>query len=679
MDSETLESPDVIALTSPRIGGVRSAVWITIALVACGNSQPPKPTRTVIAQPTADGDVVRVETSDMTTVTPPRRPPAVRPHGDLITAVAVTPEGDSAIAFDQLGGARLWPTLDGSLEPRVVELPRPRKLLAIRDPRGFAIALIDEAGALAIHTVDREGVTLGVSMTSTEPAIYQTVVATDRGVIALRADQRLRHYSVDGSLIGELTPASGERVIDVVGRNHRVLAIIEAGSDTSTTRRLRWVDHATMRWGRWVPKMVATAAAQVALSPSGTRVAMIGGTPTHAAIADVTTGDVVAEQDVPGDQIGFVTDDAAVASERGAQRWIGISGFKPPSYSLVRTSPLAFGGKRMIAGTHKSVAIGDVDRASYLGHRLSQPTMVAASPAGVIVASPAVAAPLDRNLADHGAPLIPPSGQRLRAVRSITDNQWLTLSGLDNGDDEVAVIDGTSSQREVAFRSRRRLEAISFEPSTRLLAAITGEATALMRLDGTRTTAVARVAATAGGLDRIFVVDPKRARGAVAVVVQRGSIRWVSDPAALEKGPSIPGAQLAAVGTNGTVGVWRTGPTSTIELYRADGVALGTLMMVGGGVLAIDPVSNDVVRSDRKQVTRVRPDGTVVWKAELSNIHSATWIADNAIVLVGSFAVFRVDADSGTVGAARCGFAFGLASEPLVATPRNTEPACGFP
>src|SRR5262245_10461262 len=50
------------------------------------------------------------------------------PHGGTITQLAVTPDGKAAITLDDLGGFRLWPALDGSVEPRVTELPRPAQL-----------------------------------------------------------------------------------------------------------------------------------------------------------------------------------------------------------------------------------------------------------------------------------------------------------------------------------------------------------------------------------------------------------------------------------------------------------------------------------------------------------------------------------------------------------------------
>ncbi|MGN6107612.1 MAG: hypothetical protein ACTHU0_21055, partial [Kofleriaceae bacterium] len=79
----------------------------------------------------------------------PRSAPSVAaPHGATITALAISADGSAAVSADDLGGARLWPALDGSAEPRVVALPHTGALAIGAHPRGFAIAAIDDAGGL---------------------------------------------------------------------------------------------------------------------------------------------------------------------------------------------------------------------------------------------------------------------------------------------------------------------------------------------------------------------------------------------------------------------------------------------------------------------------------------------------------------------------------------------------
>src|SRR5689334_9999844 len=49
----------------------------------------------------------------------PRLP--VAPPSGAIVAVAITEAGDAAISFDEGGGWRLWPALDGTREPVVLQ------------------------------------------------------------------------------------------------------------------------------------------------------------------------------------------------------------------------------------------------------------------------------------------------------------------------------------------------------------------------------------------------------------------------------------------------------------------------------------------------------------------------------------------------------------------------------
>src|SRR6184192_590488 len=104
---------------------------LLLALVAaCGTSgsHPPAepkpaapPAPPVIPQPTEPPPSAEV-------VHPASRAAIEAPHGGAISTLAVTPDGTAAITADQLGGMRLWPVLDGSREPLVVDLPHARDL-----------------------------------------------------------------------------------------------------------------------------------------------------------------------------------------------------------------------------------------------------------------------------------------------------------------------------------------------------------------------------------------------------------------------------------------------------------------------------------------------------------------------------------------------------------------------
>ena len=68
-------------------------------------------------------------------------------------------------------------------------------------------------------------------------------------------------------------------------------------------------------------------------------------------------------------------------------------------------------------------------------------------------------------------------------------------------------------------------------------------------------------------------------------------------------------------------------------------------------------------------------DGTRRWALPVEGTTEALWLDDGAIVLVGNGGLARLDATTGAVTAARCGWRFGLAARPHPITPR-IEPVC---
>src|SRR4051812_34813593 len=84
-------------------------------------------------------------------------PAAIAPltgaHTSPIATLAVSPDGSAAVTGDRQGRIRLWPALDGTREPVIVEGPLPQQLAVQRTPTGFAILVLDSArGAQLVQT-----------------------------------------------------------------------------------------------------------------------------------------------------------------------------------------------------------------------------------------------------------------------------------------------------------------------------------------------------------------------------------------------------------------------------------------------------------------------------------------------------------------------------------------------
>src|SRR5690606_33907904 len=124
-------------------GTLRNRVLVLIAAVGCAGDEPPVVSAEFEPAPSA----------------PAKVDPVVKgvPHGAAIVELAVTEAGDAALTFDDIGGARLWPALDGSRTPVPLSVVAPREL-AVSHAGGDVLAgVLDEAGAIDLLRLGRDG------------------------------------------------------------------------------------------------------------------------------------------------------------------------------------------------------------------------------------------------------------------------------------------------------------------------------------------------------------------------------------------------------------------------------------------------------------------------------------------------------------------------------------------
>src|SRR5690606_1013534 len=68
--------------------------------------------------------------------------------------VVISSDGKAVVTRDQIGGTRLWPALDGSVEPLVIPVQGPQQLsVETRPEGGFTVAVVDAAGGGKIFGV----------------------------------------------------------------------------------------------------------------------------------------------------------------------------------------------------------------------------------------------------------------------------------------------------------------------------------------------------------------------------------------------------------------------------------------------------------------------------------------------------------------------------------------------
>jgi hypothetical protein len=216
--------------------------FVVVIACACGN--PPKkidttPTMTPVIPTSEMGSSPGSNVSSGTLGKGGARKVRIEaPHGGAINLLATSVDGKTVVTVDELGGTRLWAALDGSAEPRVIDLPRPTDLVVGSHAKGYVLAMTDSVGGLILQVVDHDGITLQRATMPIEPAYGGVAGASERGVLAWRVDQRIVMLSPDkGTVVSELPTEGGQRLVALAANADKAVAVI----DTGTTKRARWV------------------------------------------------------------------------------------------------------------------------------------------------------------------------------------------------------------------------------------------------------------------------------------------------------------------------------------------------------------------------------------------------------------------------------------------------------
>ena len=619
------------------------------------------------------------------------------PHGGAITTLAITADGASAITCDELGGLRLWPTLDGKTEPRIVELPRPRELALGADPRGFIVAMTDDVGGLVLQVVDADGLTLQRASLAGDPA-YAGVAMTTRGTIAWRADQVLVRLRTDGTIGSQLPAEAGQRILDVAVAGDRAVAVIETGTSQSVpTQRARWITLGDqLAWGAWVDAGTEVGRV-ISASPSGKRLASLGnaGTTPRVIVVDTGTGKVIANEMAPGAvAIGLADDDhVAVATQTGIS-WIALDTAKPTQQPatvggaavVVEQGILGIGGGHAVAASNGELMIATPTKLEFLGYELASPAVAAAAPKGqLLIGVGDTFALLDKDLRAISAPTIGiGAGSAVSSLLWLAGDDWLVeTSKIADGLTTLSLVDIAHQRTQVIRSGMAIVQTPMFEPTTNLVTLSLGDLPGVSTYDrdAHRLSKLA-VMPKPKSYEQVELVPvvPAIAAGVQVVVAQmrdRMTLRWLKDPRALDRGVSITvDGSLAGVDRAGHVFVWQTTPAGPLELaVYADGKRTGKLASDGPAMMYPDLAGTRILQVGQRSVTLVALDGAVAWTQTLEGVTEALWLDDGSIGIVSAAGLARLDAATGKVLAARCGWRFGLAARQHPVSPR-VEPVC---
>ena len=596
---------------------------------------------------------------------------AEAPPAGPITLIAVTSDGSAAVTADEGGGMRLWPALDGSREPRVVVAPEPHQLALARRGDGFTIGVLDAGGGLYVANVGGDGRARSHATLPTEPA-YLGIAMTAAGLLAWRADQIATLLDADGAPIAQLGTQPGERLVTIAERNGHPIAVLER----SGKRGMRPLTlGAAMAWGEWVE--LGDVGALLAVAPDGKHVAVQRG---ELVVVLDTKGQLVDEANTLGtDRIDWLDDATLVYATRSGLAFHVKGRTIGPRDAT--GAVLAVGGGHAVAAAGSELAIASAKQTQYLGYGVVSPSVAAPAIDGQLVIGLGDSfATLDRSLRVVGEPTFPvPPGTTVADLRWLGGDAWaVEASHVDDGATSLVLVGGGKSQ--VVQGGMWSAHVMLYEPSTQLLTLSLGNAPAVYRFEAGK---LARIAAASEGTTtqtELVPLAPARAGGMTLLRLtlrDHTTARWLRDPTKLASAAStvtFAGA-FAGADADGHVFGWETAGDATRLAVFANGRRIGTLPADGPVSVWPAPTGERLVEIHAHAVALVTVAGARLWSASLDGATQALWLSDGALAIVTAAGIARLDAATGAITAARCGWQFSLATKPHPPTPK-LEPVC---
>jgi hypothetical protein len=369
-----------------------------LALLACHS----EPTGTAFA---AGGTPVPHYAAPPPAPAPPK-PPKPHPiehgaaHYAQISEVAVAADGSAALTRDAMGGVRVWPSLDGSLEPKIVPVASPAALSIDRRGTDLIAAIVDGSGAGQIVTIAKDG-HLSVAGVPIDPAIVSlTVLPGGDRILGVRADQTFGLYAPTGELLDTAHMVS-VRVAKLMPRRDGAHAFALVSTSVKGKAGALLVpidaDGGKLVIGKSIALPLPLAAGVTpagAVSPKGTRVAYLAqpaGGAASLVVADTATGAEIKIAEAPAiatpmqTAIGWTSDDRlyVVGTNGGWRIEFGATNEVFASAQAARMTLPSFGGDALIGGYGAHLAIERADGTlRFLGYSELAPTAVSIAPGG---------------------------------------------------------------------------------------------------------------------------------------------------------------------------------------------------------------------------------------------------------------------------------------------------------
>jgi hypothetical protein len=621
-------------------------------------------------------------------------------HAAAIVALAVTADGTAVASADRLGGIRLWTTLDGSREPVVIAGTAPRALTIERDGDGFALGTLDAAGGVHVIRTSAVGAVRARVTVGERPALE--IASTREGLLILRADQTVELVDAAGAVRARLAPDPGTHIDSILVRGGRALALTQEDKQL----RGRWIvlDHGA-RWGATTPKFRVKVAHAV-LSPDGDRLAVSRPHNLHPVLIDLATGaalptplcvsrawphengeDVDESELLRGDNapmpLGFLTGDVVACAVASSLQWWNTSGAPEPmsasSFPIVGT-PLVTTDRTLLAGLGPSLVIGSPSATKFLGYGVHDVSHVRVADGGLVVTGgDQQSLVLDADLRERARIELGRVRVDWTDIVLLDDRYAITASQLrtpkTRDSVQIAVVDGlTRAQHQVLPYDVRSTE-LSYEPTTRLLAASIAAGALLLRYDpATHTFGNPIRLARDVPPSKLVVLDPRLAGGVAALVLDMsdGGL-FVGE---LHQDDLTPGAAVRPRATYRVPGVLQAFDRAG-RLYLHDaadgddvlvwtrGVATARLPGVATMTLRPNADGSQIAAFEGPRLVLLGGTGAIRWDTMQWNSVDITWMAPRELAVQFASAVATLDLETGAIARRRCGLAFGLSDQGL--------------
>ena len=612
---------------------------------------------------------------------PQRAPARVAPHGSEIQALAVTEAGDAVVSCDAHDACRLWPRLDGTSEPVVIDDPPSGSLAIARVETGLVVAMLDAAGGLAVLRFTSDGHELGRAAILPAAGLVEAHLIGDT-VLALAGDQRVMLYSSELVARGAIAAPASERIATLTVRRGRVTAALIRHGQTRIDR-IRTLDVPRLAWH--APIDLPEALESIAMSPSGERLAgvrdgyavLVALTPKpalhqRAQLRRMSDGRERLGLDFLNDGlvIAFPTSTIMEWNQPPPDPWT-----HDPSLEIEDVPAIA--NDLVVSASGGSLVLSSYMSTRYLGYRHTVPTarMQAAGSRVAVISGGDLLQLTDRLQPARYDELYGLHGNLVAAI-----DERRVVYALKHGQDQrFEILDLETGRRGERDLGTFKITATPYyEPVTRVFAMREAQITLRYRLDRATldVTPLRSIATPAFG--ELWLLDPRTAGGAIAVTTEPASRGGLTIEVHYED--AAP-RRVTAAGT--PIGTDRAGVTHVIDgtgwaIRYQHGKSLGGYQIKQPKnplAIGLAPTGEIVARTDRA-IVMLGKDGAERWRATVWNPIDSTLTTDATTLVVATpGGMLAFDAATGARVATACGWSFGL-HESRPQAPGHAQSVC---